>query len=60
MVVVEIVGGLVALDDVRCGRSFAGAEYDCWRRDEVRTRGGAAVDVVDMLKDEWTLRICSK
>lgn len=50
--VLEVVGGLVALDDVRWGRSFVGTEYDCWRREEVRTRGGAAVDAADMSTEE--------
>ena len=44
-----VVGGLVALEDDRWGRSFVGAEYDCWRREELRIRVGAAVEAADIM-----------
>lgn len=52
-----VVGSLVAIEDVRWGRSLVGAEYDCCRRDELRTRGGAAADAADMLVGYWLLEI---
>lgn len=48
--VVGVVGGaLVALEDVRWGRSLAGAEYDCCRLEELRTTVGEVVDAVDIV-----------
>lgn len=47
-IVFGVVGGLVALDDDRWGRSFVGAEYDCCRREEERIKVGAAVEAADI------------